>query len=520
MTTAGETAEIKAEKQIADIIAGALPSLKDADKAALIKISEGKITIAGFEEDIKQIKTLIDYKGPEADKFVRDILLERTTTSAAKKKLRIIKNKNYLNKFKDALNFDKETCDMLEGCFCSSASGLWLDEELRAALASKNIKDAPENKRPEMAFKQLKSKAASLRRAGQYIKNEKSVLKIAEHYDLPFSVIKDLLNIYKNPFADDFDKVFENNLKQLEQVSPRGRYNASLAARALSGEIDIKDAAQMAELDKSLMCDLTEEDLIIVACRYLRTKSIQEVADTFEAVLKRLPFSEFKEENIGLAVSVLVEGTRESLTAAQLEAQKKKELTAFRKELSKNDYFDGFYLDLAAMYCGKVSIETLISDFENYSSQLPFCSTEKENRDLVCKILLGKISLEAAVEQAKYRSNLKAKSLTSGLAPGVIKTYLGTKSAEELTEFFEKNLQPYSFWKQDEARHLFALQIMVNELNGSSSKELTSVFMKVMEKDGNLEKIVRSYNIMKDKSFHDMTEEDLAEYYQSSFGHL
>lgn len=68
---------------------------------------------------------------------------------------------------------------------------------------------------------------------------------------------------------------------------------------------------------------------------------------------------------------------------------------------------------------------------------LPYCSDEKDNKELACKVLLGSLSQEEAAKQAQYLRDLKAQTLTQGLAPELMKSYLGTKSAEELMKFLK-----------------------------------------------------------------------------------
>ena len=71
---------------------------------------------------------------------------------------------------------------------------------------------------------------------------------------------------------------------------------------------------------------------------------------------------------------------------------------------------------------------------------LPHCSDEKDNKELACKVLLGTMSQEEAAKQAQYLRDIKAKTITQGLAPELMKSYLGTKPADELLQFFDKSL--------------------------------------------------------------------------------
>lgn len=119
--------------------------------------------------------------------------------------------------------------------------------------------------------------------------------------------------------------------------------------------------------------------------------------------------------------------------------------------------------------------------------QLPYCSEESENKELACKVLLGTLSQSEAKEQAQYLRDLKAKTVTQGLAPEVMKNYLGTKPAEEILQFFEEALSPYTFWKSDREKHLFALQTLVAELNGNSNAQISQFVLEMLENGSSLE---------------------------------
>ena len=119
--------------------------------------------------------------------------------------------------------------------------------------------------------------------------------------------------------------------------------------------------------------------------------------------------------------------------------------------------------------------------------QLPFCTEADENKELACKVLLGTLSQTEAKDQAQYLRDLKAKTLTKGLAPEVMKNYLGTKPAEEILEFFESSLAPYTFWKSDRKKHLFALQTLVAELNGNYNAQISQFVLEMLETGSSLE---------------------------------
>ena len=158
-----------------------------------------------------------------------------------------------------------------------------------------------------------------------------------------------------------------------------------------------------------------------------------------------------------------------------------------RKALERNELFAGYEEALANQFVGQKNAEQLEQSIQEQLEQLPHCQTPIENKELACKILLGSLSQEQAKEQAAYLRDLKAKSLTQGLAPRVLKNYLGTKSAEEIMDFFNKSLAPYTFWKSNPPAHEFALQTLVAQLNGLADTRMSTFVLDMLEDGSSLE---------------------------------
>jgi len=120
-------------------------------------------------------------------------------------------------------------------------------------------------------------------------------------------------------------------------------------------------------------------------------------------------------------------------------------------------------------------------------NSLPFCLDKNDNKELACKLLLGTLSQEEATKQAQYLRDLKAKTLTQGLAPELMKSYLGTKQPDEILHFFESELAPYTFWKSARDKHVFALQTLVGELNGTYNRRISKFVLDMLENGSSLE---------------------------------
>ena len=238
---------------------------------------------------------------------------------------------------------------------------------------------------------------------------------------------------------------------------------------------------------KLLGGQILEEDLMIIACRYLKVKTPQDILDAFDAVLKRLPHVNQKEENLGLAVQVLLDGTEKVFEQAQQKAALRRERTLLRSALSKKEAYAGYEYDIAKRFAGQKTYVQIEREMDEILAELPHCQETLENKELACKVLLGTLSLEEARKQAAYLRDVKAQTLTQGLAPEALKNYLGTKPAQEITEFFEKSLAPYTFWKSDRAKHEFALAALVGELNGTSDTRISSFVLDMLESGSSLE---------------------------------
>ena len=61
------------------------------------------------------------------------------------------------------------------------------------------------------------------------------------------------------------------------------------------------------------------------------------------------------------------------------------------------------------------------------------------------------------------------------------------KANEELIKFFEESLAPYTFWKSDREKHIFALRTLVGELNGTYNRRISQFVLEMLENGSSLE---------------------------------
>ena len=175
------------------------------------------------------------------------------------------------------------------------------------------------------------------------------------------------------------------------------------------------------------------------------------------------------------------------LQQACRQAATRQERELLRRQLSQKERYAGYEYELADHLGGHQSFAQVEQSIEDILQNLPFCEDKNENKELACKVLLGTLSREEAAKQAQYLRDLKAQSLTKGLAPALMKSYLGTKSAEEILQFFETALAPYTFWKSNREKHEFVLRVLLGELNGTYNRQISQFVLDMLEYGSSLE---------------------------------
>ena len=469
-----------------------LPNVDDDYAAKLVYTLENKKTLQSLQQDIADIAAQLgETQSAMSDTIVAKILLDEITLPAALRQIRVYNNALSITELTEALETSPVDTDLLLNCYASFASRYFFDVQFADAL--KDVRDNSDMTEPEQKARYALDKL--IEKAHQEIQtnkdlpdaNKKAIYEKADQYHLSLTITAALLAIYTMPGTVSFQEHFESLMSTLQQINLDEKLNASLAAKALLCQITPKDAQDITLTSKLLNGQVLEEDLMIIACRYLKTKKPQDILDAFEAVLQRLPHVNQKEENLGLAVQVLLDGTESVFEKAQKKAALRRDKILLRKALSQHDTFAGYEEDLANHFAGQKIIEEIEQQTNELLASLPYCQDPSENKELACKVLLGTLSFEEAKTQASYLQDLKAKTLTKGLAPQALKNYLGTKPAEELTAFFEKALAPYTFWKSNQAAHEFALQALVGELNGTSNTNISTFALDMLENGSSLE---------------------------------
>ncbi|WP_458401808.1 hypothetical protein [Candidatus Avelusimicrobium sp.] len=467
-----------------------LPNIDDDYAAKLVYTLENKKDLGRLQQDIADISAQLGDASEMSDTIVAKILLDEITLPAALRQLRVYNNAVSVTELTEALDTPPQDIDLLLNYYAAFGSHRFFDTEFARALKEvkdkDNLSDAEKAQHAlcvlvEQAKKDLPENEKLIE------KNKNCIYQTADKYHLSVQITAALLALYTAPGAANFADLFQQQVQVLQKINTDENLTASLAAKALLCQITPKDAADIAQTSHLLKGQILEEDLMIIACRYLKVKTPQDIYDAFDAVLKRLPHVHQKEENLGLAVQVLLEGTEECFQKAQQKAALARERILLRKALSKKEAYNGYEYDIAQRFAGHKTYVQIEREMNELLEQLPYCQQELENKELACKVLLGTLSLEEARKQAEYLQNLKAQTLTKGLAPEALKNYLGTKQAEEITAFFEDSLAPYTFWKTNRDQHKFALQTLVGELNGTSNKQISTFVLDMLENGSSLE---------------------------------
>lgn len=467
-----------------------LPEIDDDYAAKLVYTLENKKTVSQLEQDIANIAAQLNSDSPMTDTMVAKMLLDEITLPAALRQLRVYNNATSINELCAALEVPARDTGKLLEIYASFSTRQYFDDAFANAL--KDIQEDPQlsdEQKALHAVEKLLADAEKIQQERAHFpqKNKKEIFSLADTYHLSIQLTADLLNLYTQPASIEIKPEFEKILKHLLQIHPNTPLCASLTARVLLGQITAKDAQDIAQVSALLKDQILEEDLMTIACRYLKVKQPKDIVQTFQAVLHRLPHVSQPEENLGLAVRVLIDGTANSLNYAMQQAELLREREILRKNLAKKDLYTGYEYELAEHFGGKKTLVQLEREMHELLDTLPFCMDKTDNKELACKVLLGSLSLEEATRQAQYLRDLKAKTVTQGLAPELIKSYLGTKNPDEVLHFFETSLAPYTFWKSDRDKHIFALRALVGELNGTYDHRISQFVLEMLENGSSLD---------------------------------
>lgn len=461
-----------------------LPGINDDYAAKLVYTLENKKSIAQLQQDIADTAAELNSDSPSRDTLVAKILLDEITLHAALRQLRIYNNATSITELAEALHLPENDIQKLIQVYASFSSRHYFDQAFAAALKDLSEDSShSDNEKASLAVARLLTQADQWLREHEISvqQNKKDIIDLADQYHLSLQTTAELELLYTQPGSIAFKEEMNTLLEQLKRQNQDEYLCASLAAYVMLGKLTPQNAEDIALISQLLGGLILKDDLLIIACRYLKTKTPADIVDTFNAVLSKLPHATAPTENLGLAVRVLLDGTPESFDQACKLASIRQAREILRRHFARKDVYAGYEDDLAEHFGGKKTFAQVDQSLEDILQNLPFCEDKTENKELACKVLLGTISQEDATQQAQYLRDLKAQSLTQGLAPALMKSYLGTKSAEEILHFFEETLAPYTFWKSNREQHEFALRVLLGELNGTYNRQISQFVLDMLE---------------------------------------
>ncbi len=467
-----------------------LPSVNDDYAAKLVYTLENKKELADFQKELAETVKKLDASVPMRDTLAARILLEELSFSTALLQLRIYKNMASISELAHAADLSEQDTTLLLCYYASFGAEHFFDTELATALKQLPTQEtSSDSEKIQHVLHHLimQAKEAIKQHPRRPEQNSRYIYQLADQYHFPLTLTSMLINTYAVPGAAEFAPQFETLFKSLQTVTLNKKLAASLAVKTLLCELTKKQARQIALTSKLLNDQILEEDLITISCRYLKSKTPQEIADTFHAVLERLPHIHYKEENLALAVHTLIDGTETQFEQAQQQAAWRKDRSLLFYALTKKPLFHGYEKQLAEHFAQKEPIDRIEQKAQEILTHLPYNQTPEENQAAVCQALLGKISTEEAIKQARQRCNTKSTHLTEKLAPRVLAQYQGAKTQQEIIAFFNQSLASYSFWTTDTAAHEFALHILLEQLNGTIPAHLAGFVLEMLENGSSLE---------------------------------
>lgn len=467
-----------------------LPNIEDDYAAKLVCAFENTKELSALQKDITDLLVHVGHSAPKSDTLIARVLLDEIPLSAALLQLRIYDNVLSIVELTHALHLSEPDAEILLNYYASLGARYFFDTEFSSALneiRSQNQLSATQKAQHAVQVLLSRAKQDIKEHPKRTTDNQNAIYKVADKYHFSLALTAALIGAYAIPGATEFAPLFQATLDPLKEIDSNEPLLASLAAKILLCELTPKDAQQIALTSKLVKGQILEEDLQLIACRYLKHKTPQDIADTFDAVLTRLPHVNHKEENISLAVQVLLDGTEPVFEQAQAHAAYKKDRTLLYQALTRKTIFNGYEKQLAEYFAGKETIDHIEQSAQEILEKLPYVHNRTENHGLVCQVLLGVITQDEALRQANSRCNAQASDLTEELAPKVLVQYTGTKPVQKLIAFFNESLSPYSFWRKDPVAHEYALQTLVEQLNDTVPAHIVAFVLDMLENGSSVE---------------------------------
>jgi hypothetical protein len=412
----------------------------------------------------------------ELDNLLAEVFLLRLSPEAAAYKVEVLKSRAALEEICESLSLSPDYRALLLDYFAAPAcKELFTQTHVGQAGQSKAGFAKMIDRLLETA--QELDAAAAPRVAA----NKNYINALFKDKKIPPSVWSGLLAAYGARGAEDFASGFEKITQNLAALNDNPAQNAILACRVLLHNITAEEAAFCARTAAAVKYTLYDGDLQTIALKYAGRKTPAEIAEIFEAVIRRLPYLDDPFENLGSAARIMTDARPQTLREEEFRAAHRRGKVLFMRKLAADKFFTGYEDELTNKFFGQNSIEEISSMFHHILKELPHGGDIYENADIAVKVLLKKLPLKDGVDQASFKKeNLKA-TVAGALEQEAFESYLGTKNKDEILAFFKQKLAGFAFWREDGDKHCCALNMLLEELNGKITPAAADLALFLLE---------------------------------------
>lgn len=471
--------------------------LPKATPAAIKWLALKRHNIDNLKDEIASLKSKLSLsESLEADNLLADVLLGFTSVEGAKHKIEVLKSRQFLGEICQDLVLDESYAKLLfkvygsplsRPLFIEACDKLNPDLELKKdSAALSNIIDTL----LDNAQKEEESFLLTLEEEKLFLNN---LLK--ENY-IDKAAYLDLSDLFFNQTSLSLKTEWEKLFNDLKNIYNNKTLNAELCLRTFKGNITSEEARQITNLASVLNLPILTSDLQSLYLKYSPVKTPEEISLILQTLLKKFDYVYSPLENLALAIKVMLEATQENLNQAEAIASFNKGKILFLRSLCASKVFAPFARELTQRFYGKISTQDLSLLLQNITARLAGGAC-KENADIGLKVLLGKITFKEASAQAEFLLDKRKEHFSNAFEQEALNSYLGTKSKEEVLNFFHNTLSQYDFWQKDSSKYCFALSVLISQLNGTISEEWGLTSLKLLQEgapETSVENILKELN--------------------------
>lgn len=471
--------------------------LPQATPYAITWLALKRGNINNLKEELSSLKAKLSLKDSfEADNILADVLLGFTSTEAAKHKIEVLKSRQALSEICQELVLDENYVKLLFKVYGSPLSNpLFLDacDKLNPDFELKKDSSSLSSIVDTLLDEANKKEEAFL----TTLEAEKNFLKdLLKEKQINQAEYLDLSDLFLNQTSVSLKTEWEKLFGELKNIYDDKNLNKDITVNTLKGNITYKEACEITQLASLLKLPILSSDLQSLYLKYSPIKTLQEISLTLQTLLKRFDYVYSPVENLSLAIKVMLEATQENLKEAENKASYNKGKILFLRSLCANKIFAPFAKELTLRFYGKISVQDLSLLLQSITSRLKggVC---KENADIGLKVLLGKLTFKEASAQANFLFDKRQNLFSNTFEQEALNSYLGTKTKEEVLNFFHTTLSQYDFWQKNSSKYCFALTLLIEQLNGNISETWGKTALMLLQEDApetSVETILKELN--------------------------